>query len=91
METYGHRQLHMIKFSVLKYSIIYSLMAQTTLAVQTVARVSGSGEGKYTDSPVYGVHVHSAVYNSPARGPLDLVAYILLDPLEIFGKWLSQD
>ena len=66
-------------------------MAQTTLAVQTVARVSGSGEGKYTDSPVYGVHVHSAVYNSPARGALDLVAYILLDPLEIFGKWLSQD
>ena len=37
----------MIKFSVLKYSIIYSLMAQTTLAVQTVERVSGSGEGKY--------------------------------------------
>ena len=46
VETYGYRQLHMIKFSVLKYSIIYSLMAQTTLAVQTVERVSGSGEGK---------------------------------------------
>ena len=76
----------MIKFSVLKYSIIYSLMAQTILAVQTVDRVSGSGEGKYTDSPVYGAHVHSAVYNSPARVALDLVAYILPDTMEIFGK-----
>ena len=38
--------LHIINFSVLKYSIIYSLKAQTTLAVQTVQRVNVSGEGK---------------------------------------------
>ena len=42
METYGY-QLYIIKFNVLKYSIIYRLMAQTTLAVQTVET---SGEGK---------------------------------------------
>ena len=48
----------MIKFSVLKYCIIYSLMAQTTLAaaVQTVERVNVSGQ---VDSPVCGVHALS--------------------------------
>ena len=82
----------MIKFSVLKYSIIYSLMLQTTY---TSCPNSGEGKcewrGQVDYSPVCGVQVHSAVYNSLARGALDLVAYILLEPLEIFGKWLSQD
>ena len=57
----------MIKFSVLKYSIIYSLMAQTTLAVQINSRDEWRGQ---VGSPVCGLHVHSACIEFSSQGAL---------------------
>ena len=59
METYGN-QLHMIKFSALNYSIIFSLMAQTVPAIPTVDWVKKASSYSI-DSPVrmHGVHMHT--------------------------------
>ena len=45
VEIYEYK-LHMIKLILVKYNIIFSLMAQTTPAIQTVDRESVSEESK---------------------------------------------
>ena len=50
-------------YSVMKYNIIYSLIAQTALAVQINIYSRDEWRGQ-VDSPVCGVHMHSACIDS---------------------------